>query len=140
MRGRRTAEAEQEDSETEYLDQPDYFGDDSSDDDEPAYLTEPASHKQPSEQVTKQRKEAEGQEQLDQSRLDKIAEILAEREAIKTTINLSFEKLCKPYNVPFELHSLYYNIRVGRDSTSKTFHVNATQQASISTDCISNLD
>ena len=33
VRGRRTAEAEQEDSETEYLDQPDYFEDDSSDDD-----------------------------------------------------------------------------------------------------------
>ena len=47
VRGRRTAGAEQENSETEYLDQPDYFGDDSSDDDEPAYLTEPASHKQP---------------------------------------------------------------------------------------------
>jgi site-specific DNA-cytosine methylase len=88
------AEAEQSDSEEEYLDQVDYFGEWSDDD-------EPANHSKPAKQKN-------SQDELDQSRLDKIAEILAEREAIKTTINLSFEKLCKQYSIPFELHNLYY--------------------------------
>ena len=44
----------------------------------------------------------------DQDKLDTIAQLMAEREAITTGINLSFDKLCKQNNVPHELHNLYH--------------------------------
>ena len=47
-------------------------------------------------------------EEQDQVRLDQIANILAEREAITVGVNISFTRLCKEYNIPFELHNLYH--------------------------------
>ena len=37
-----------------------------------------------------------------------MEQLLGERGATTTGINLSFDKLCKHYNIPFELHDLYH--------------------------------
>lgn len=59
----------------------------------------------------------EEEEERVQGQLDQIAEILSERDAIQIGINVSFSKLCKQYDIPHELHDLYYewllNLRQG---------------------------
>lgn len=47
-------------------------------------------------------------EQQQQDQLDRIASILAEREATTVGVNISFTRLCKEYSIPFELHDLYH--------------------------------
>ena len=48
------------------------------------------------------------EDERDQTNLDQIAEILAERDACTVGVNLSFDKLCKHYGIPFELKEVYY--------------------------------
>lgn len=50
----------------------------------------------------------EPEDERDQTRLDTLAGVLADREAVATGVNVSFTRLCKQYGIPFELHDTYH--------------------------------
>lgn len=47
-------------------------------------------------------------------KLDQIAEILAEKDAITTGVNQSFTQICKQMQIPFELHEIYHKWLMSR--------------------------
>ena len=48
-------------------------------------------------------------DQLDQQRLDQIAQILGERDCHTAGEGMTFAKLCKRHNIPYEMHDAYYS-------------------------------
>lgn len=48
------------------------------------------------------------EDETDQSNLDGLANLLAERDALTSGVNMSYTNLCKQYGIPHELHDAYY--------------------------------